>query len=92
MSWIKGLDLSRAFHLLVQAVDVISHITTTTEDDDAPAALRSIGEALKHLKDGAEGKVSIEAAEHALAELKDRLKTADDAADAKLHDRFDPGH
>ena len=91
MSWTQGVDLARMFHLVVETIGAISRLTSTTKDDDAPAVLKAIGEAVKTLKAGVAGKISVEAAEESLAQLRSRLKTHDDKADADLAAKFDRG-
>lgn len=91
MSWPQGIDLARMFRLVVETVETISLLTRTTRDDDAARVLKSIGEAVAILKSGVAGKISVEAADAALADLRARLTTNDDTADIKLAEKFDQG-
>lgn len=76
------------FGLVIDALDTISKLTATTKDDQAVDALRAIGRVVETLKSGFEGKISLEACDHALAELRSQFKHNDVLADQALADKF----
>jgi hypothetical protein len=91
MSWNFGRKLTSMFGLVVEALETISKLTATTSDDRAVDALRAIGAVVETLKAGFEGKISLEACEHAMADLRAQLAGNDALADEALADKFPAG-
>jgi len=88
MAWKFGKKLADAFGLTMEALDVISKLTASVSDDKAVDTLKAVASVVETLRAGFEGKISLEACEHALADLRSRLVDNDDVADAMLADKF----
>lgn len=83
----KAVDL---IGLASAGLGLISKLTANTLDDKAVDILAGIREVLRTIEAGTTGKVSVEACQLALTALGDQIAANDAAADARLHEKFDP--
>ena len=82
---------TRAYALLDLALgglDLIAHLTATSSDDEAVAALKGVKAVVDTVHAGFAGHVSPEAATVALAVLRTKLSDNDAAADKALAAKF----